>query len=269
MTRRTRPTIHAFSRPDFRKSTVARVEVGTMRALYVGPPLGVGFHRGAVACFALALDGRLEVSSDSPAARSGSVGSALVGAGLRHEIRVAGARAAVLYLDATDALAAQLRARMRAIHPHLHVAHPGAPAFRRALERGAGLGAFPPVSPRRVDPRIERVVSALRRGALLDRDVGDVARTAGLSASRFMHLFRAEVGVPFRRYRLWSRLGAAVSRFASGARWTDAALDSQFASSSHFSDAFRAMFGVSPSTLGAVALTLVDARSAGAPAAPG
>ncbi len=112
-----------------------------MRALYVGPPLGVGFHRGAVACFALALDGRLEVSSDSPAARSGSVGSALVGAGLRHEIRVAGARAAFLYLDATDALAAQLRARMRAIHPHLHVAHPGAPAFRRALERGAGLGA--------------------------------------------------------------------------------------------------------------------------------
>ena len=236
-----------------------------MRALYVGPPLGVGFHRGAVACFALALGGRLEVESDAPRARTGAVASALIGAGLRHEVRVAGARAAFLYMDATDALAGQLRERMRAIHPQLHVAHPGAAAFRRALERGAGLGGFPPPSARRVDPRIQRVLVALMRGALLDRDVGEVARGVGLSASRFMHLFRAEVGVPFRRYRLWARLGAAVSQFASGARWTDAALDSEFASSSHLSDAFRAMFGISPSTLGGVELTLVDGAQPAAP----
>ena len=77
-----------------------------------------------------------------------------------------------------------------------------------------------------------------------------LAARAGLSPSRFLHLFKAETGVPLRRYRIWNRMGAP--RFApcgEGASLTEAAHAAGFASSAHFSSAFRDMFGMMPSEL--------------------
>jgi len=220
-----------------------------MRALYVGPPLGIGVHRGAVSCFALALDSTLQVSPDAPSAKTSPVKSALIGAGLPHEIKVEGKAAAFLYLDPADALAGSLRARMRPIHRQLHVGHPRAAALARALAAGGNLEVFPTPAVAPLDPRIERVLARLQRGEWLQADVAEVARDIGVSDSRFMHLFRASVGVPFRRYRLWARLHHAVGRFGRGTNWTTAAVESSFASSSHLSDVFRSMFGVPPSAL--------------------
>jgi AraC-like DNA-binding protein len=73
------------------------------------------------------------------------------------------------------------------------------------------------------------------------------ASAAGLSASRFQHLFTAEVGVPFRRYRLWQRLRAAIRAAAAGASLTDAAHAAGFADQAHFTRAFRRTFGAPPS----------------------
>jgi AraC-like DNA-binding protein len=217
----------------------------------------VGFHRGAVTCFLLALDGRLEVNAAAPTATSGRVVSALVGAGLRHEVRVSGTRAAFLYLEPTDPLATRLRGAMRAVHPRLHVGHRGAGAFVRALTEGAGLDAFPALHPSLLDPRIQRVLRGLGTPGGRGSGVDAAARSVGLSESRFMHLFREQVGVPFRRYRLWARLHAAVRHATGGALWTDAALEGGFSSPSHLSDAFRAMFGVPPSVLGAAQVSYV------------
>jgi AraC-like DNA-binding protein len=77
--------------------------------------------------------------------------------------------------------------------------------------------------------------------------VAIAAASAGLSASRFQHLFTREVGVPFRRYRGWQRLRGAIRAAASGLSLTDAAYAAGFADQAHFSRTFRATFGAPPS----------------------
>jgi AraC-like DNA-binding protein len=232
---------------------VGRLELGETRGIYVGAPLGVGFHRGAVACFALALDGTLTVSSTGPRARAGKLTCALIGAGLRHRIEATGGQVAFLYLDPSDALVRVLRAQLSASHALLHIARDG--ALRQRFGAG-GLSAYGPPLRTALDPRISRVLRMLREGQLLSSTAGEAAAAVKLSPSRFMHLFRAQVGVPFRRFRLWARLRFAIARVAAGATLTEAAMESELASPSHFSDAFRAMFGVPPSVLRSVQIEL-------------
>jgi methylphosphotriester-DNA--protein-cysteine methyltransferase len=62
-------------------------------------------------------------------------------------------------------------------------------------------------------------------------------------------VFKQTAGLPFRRYKIWARMGSAVQAMASGRSLTDAALDGGFGSSAHFSTAFREMFGLAPSQL--------------------
>ena len=79
--------------------------------------------------------------------------------------------------------------------------------------------------------------------------LAELGEYAGLSTSRFLHLFKAQTGIPLRRYRLWNRMGAAVGAFRGGVSLTEAAHAAGFASSAHFSSAFRDMFGMMPSDL--------------------
>jgi AraC-like DNA-binding protein len=115
---------------------------------------------------------------------------------------------------------------------------------RNRLAELLGIGA-------RGDPDL-RILSALRR--MRDQphrshSMTELGEWAGLSASRFLHLFKAETGVPLRRYRLWNRMGAAVAALRDGESLTQAAHAAGFASSAHFSSAFRDMFGMMPSQL--------------------
>ena len=75
------------------------------------------------------------------------------------------------------------------------------------------------------------------------------ARLAGLSPSRFQHVFTRALGVPFGRYRQWCRMGRVARTMAAGGSLTHAALDAGFSSSAHLSAAFRTMFGIKPSDL--------------------
>ncbi|MFN0301661.1 MAG: helix-turn-helix domain-containing protein [Burkholderiales bacterium] len=72
---------------------------------------------------------------------------------------------------------------------------------------------------------------------------------AGLSSSRFQHVFRDAVGVPFRRYRLWRRMAFVARALGRKTSLTEAAHQAGFSSSAHLSSSFRAMFGSSPSSL--------------------
>src|SRR3954468_12986250 len=76
-----------------------------------------------------------------------------------------------------------------------------------------------------------------------------LAGHAGLSPSRFLHLFKAETGVPLRRYRIWNRMGAAIRATGQGLSLAEAPHAAGFAGSAHFSAAFRDMFGLMPSAL--------------------
>ena len=102
---------------------------------------------------------------------------------------------------------------------------------------------------RTADARITRTVAALAASPGAAHSLEDLARSAGLSPSRYLHLFKSSTGVTLRRYRLWMRIGAAVRSLSRGSNLTEAALEAGFASSSHFSTTYRAMFGASPSEL--------------------
>lgn len=100
---------------------------------------------------------------------------------------------------------------------------------------------------RSVDQRVSRALAGLLRG---DGDLAPVAHVAGavgLSASRFQHLFTREVGVPFRRYRAWLRMRMAVREIASGSNFTASAHTAGFCDQAHFNHDFRRTFGAPPS----------------------
>jgi methylphosphotriester-DNA--protein-cysteine methyltransferase len=73
--------------------------------------------------------------------------------------------------------------------------------------------------------------------------VEGVAAEVGLSGSRFQHLFTREVGVPFRRYRAWQRMRAAIAEIVRGSSFGRAAHLAGFADQAHFGHDFRRTFG--------------------------
>lgn len=76
-----------------------------------------------------------------------------------------------------------------------------------------------------------------------------ISNAIGVSADRLRKRFTCEVGLPFRRYVLWLRLGDVVATVARGADLTTAAADAGFADSAHLSRVFRANFGLAPSAV--------------------
>jgi AraC-like DNA-binding protein len=79
--------------------------------------------------------------------------------------------------------------------------------------------------------------------------VGEIAARLGLSATRLTHVFSKEVGIPFRRFVLWTRIKRATEAVQRGADLTAAAFAAGFSDAAHLSRTFREMFGLSPSLL--------------------
>lgn len=183
--------------------------------------------------------------------------TALVPAGLVHELDVGGEPLGVLYLEpgatGPDALAPLLRGTTEAGGSLLGAAGEIAPlralweardAPRWAGDALADLTAFSGRGRARApDARILRVVESLTLRPDPDRSAGRLARAVGLSESRLQHLFTREVGVPFRRYRAWARMRRAIEAVVAGANFTRAAHAAGFADQAHFAHDFRRTFG--------------------------
>ena len=117
-------------------------------------------------------------------------------------------------------------------------------ARRHAGRRRLRTQARAPHDGRAHRPRRRRT----QDGADEELSAAAAAATAGLSASRFQHLFTREVGVPFRRYRGWHRSARRHPRGRrKAASLTAAAHAAGFADQAHFSRAFRPPFGAPPS----------------------
>jgi AraC-like DNA-binding protein len=114
---------------------------------------------------------------------------------------------------------------------------------RRAL---LGGGKSP-----RIHPRVKRVLRFLREqlGAPNDVSLENLANVAGLSRSRFMHVFTQSVGVPLRPYVLWLRLQRACGELMRGTSVAEAAHCAGFSDSAHMTRTFRRMLGTTPSEL--------------------
>jgi AraC-like DNA-binding protein len=102
-----------------------------------------------------------------------------------------------------------------------------------------------------VDPRVQLVLSHLRDqiGTSADLSLNSLADVAGLSRSRFMHVFTASVGVPLRPYILWLRLQHAACELMHGTTVSSAAHHAGFADAAHLTRTFRRMLGTTPSDI--------------------
>ena len=185
-----------------------------------------------------------------------SCAAAVIPAGVSYEFDVAGQPLAVLYLEPSEAGAETLvpfvsqgreergavvgASAVAGVLRDLYEAPCGA-SVKEALDDL--LGYATPRVRRTFDPRIARVVASLSIDAEHPLSVAEVAQQVGLSPSRFQHLFAAEVGVPFRRFRVWQRLRAAIGDIVAGSSFTDAAHRAGFFDQAHFGRAFRQAFG--------------------------
>ena len=117
----------------------------------------------------------------------------------------------------------------------------------------AGFGLQPKVPS---DARIARVVQEVERRPDAFGRIQEAAELACLSPSRFRARFDAEVGLPFRRYRLWRRMALVMRAIAEGKSLTAAALEAGFSSSAHLSSSFKRMFGLSASEVIALGVAI-------------
>ena len=70
-----------------------------------------------------------------------------------------------------------------------------------------------------------------------------------LSPGRFTHLFKDEVGLPFRRYMLWRKVTRAMLSMGRERTLAAAAQCGDFSDAAHLTRTFGQMFGMNPSVL--------------------
>lgn len=233
------------------------------RVLYVGPAFGLTPHRNATGVLAVSLDGVIGVA-DNPRARAPSyrkARSVLIAPNSLHHLRIDGGRMAFLYVDPFGRDLSALRDRMAEVGSRtafgLRDERPAIALFADIAERRLPpdearhaarelLGVGPAGAP---DARIVEAIRLMRDEPCAGHALAELSKRAGLSTSRFLHLFKDVTGVPLRRYRIWNRIGAAARAIAQGESLTSAAHGAGFSSSAHFSTAFRDMFGMMPSDL--------------------
>lgn len=102
---------------------------------------------------------------------------------------------------------------------------------------------------RRLDSRVTRVLKQIRESEDLRVSLESAAASAFLSPSRFAHLFKQQVGLPFRRYILWRKLTRAMLAIGREGTIAAAAHAADFADAAHLTRTFYQMFGIPPSVM--------------------
>jgi AraC family transcriptional regulator len=181
-----------------------------------------------------------------------------------HSYKPNGALAAMLLVDPESAEGAWLQTSLRdeiTFVPDTRLTGCAA-EFRRLVDQpfesmgvreliGHCLQALSPGAPpsRRLDARVTRVLSVIRRSDELRISIDDAAAMAFLSPSRFAHLFKQQVGLPFRHYMLWRKLTRAMLVIGRGQTISTAAHEADFADAAHLTRTFYQMVGLPPSVL--------------------
>ncbi len=164
------------------------------------------------------------------------------------------------YLEPTSARAEACRQKMSGWSGEIGVGHAAEQQlmFTPTDDESAShwLDLASPAAQRASEPRIAVAARRVREDPATTVSSCELAAEAGLSESRFLHLFRDELGTSLRRYRIWARLVHAGTAIAAGANMTEAAMKSGFAIPSHLADRFKSTFGLSATQLLGTGLTL-------------
>ncbi|HSV45135.1 MAG TPA: AraC family transcriptional regulator [Ramlibacter sp.] len=116
-----------------------------------------------------------------------------------------------------------------------------------------------------VDPRIAAALAHIRNAPSGPATAEDMADLAGLSFSRFLHLFKQETGTSLRNLRAWKRARSLLHYVSTASNLTDIALDAGYPDSTHFSHSIRRIYGLKPRDIVAGSRKLTVFRPVGHP----
>jgi AraC-like DNA-binding protein len=132
---------------------------------------------------------------------------------------------------------------IRAAYRHLRDHHTGddfASAEFDVLCLGEALPA------RKLDPRVARAIVQIGRFCGEPVTAASCAAEAGLSPSRFLHLFKEETGISFRSFRAWKRARHLLHFANQDINLAHLAQDIGYPDSTHFSHSIRRFYGLKP-----------------------
>jgi AraC-like DNA-binding protein len=210
----------------------------------------------------IALDGRVAIAGGDGNWRE--TRGLIVRPDAEHSFDCNGALGVMVFVDPESSEGAWLSTRLRqditlvqdgrldAIVPELRTfaEQPDDVADIAALVRRCIHGLRPGLAPvRRLDSRVTTVLHAIRASDDLRMSLEQAANKACLSSTRFSHLFKEQVGLPFSRYMLWRKLTRAMVAIASEGTIAAAAHAADFADAAHLTRTFYQMVGMAPSAL--------------------
>lgn len=95
------------------------------------------------------------------------------------------------------------------------------------------------------DHRINKALTYLFDHFHRSVPIQEIANHCHLSPSRFIHLFKEQTGITYRRAQLWNKLIKCISHIGAMSL-TELAYQSGFSDGAHFSRTFKENFGFSP-----------------------
>nr|WP_306815230.1 AraC family transcriptional regulator [Limnobacter parvus] len=212
----------------------------------MGPAFDLSPHFNVACTVALALEGALDVRFWHPKSGWGewhSSTAALIPSQTIHHMLCRGRMLFVYFDPRCDDVSGLTNSNVLAARTYLVQAGVSGIDLQTIAD-ALGIKAKPQAS-----PRILRALQMLESSPNEFQTIDDAAEIACLSVSRFRALFAKQIGVPFRRYRLWRRMALVMQALQAGDSLTEAALRAGFYDSAHLSASFKEMFGISPSTL--------------------
>lgn len=210
----------------------------------------------------IALDGRIAISGKDTEWRESR--GIVVRPDAEHSFDCNGALGVMVFVDPESSegawLSASLQqditmvphARLDSVVPEFRafVEQPGDSGEVVALIRRGVQGLRPGLAPTpRLDSRVTTVLDAIRASDDLRISLDRAAEMAFLSPTRFAHLFKDQVGLPFSRYMLWRKLTRAMVAVGSEETIAAAAHAADFADAAHLTRTFYQMVGMAPSVL--------------------
>ena len=109
------------------------------------------------------------------------------------------------------------------------------------------ITCFGEALPRRnLDPRVVRAIAQIGRFSGDPVTAASCAAAAGLSSSRFLHLFKQETGISFRSFRAWKRARHLLHFANQDLNLAHLAQEIGYPDSTHFSHSIRRFYGLKP-----------------------
>jgi AraC-like DNA-binding protein len=118
---------------------------------------------------------------------------------------------------------------------------------------------------RQLDPRVARAIVQIGRFSGEPVTAASCAAEAGLSPSRFLHLFKEETGISFRSFRAWKRARHLLHFANQDINLAHLAQDIGYPDSTHFSHSIRRFYGLKPRAIfsGSRDLAIYSSRRVG------